>query len=151
MSYAGTVRRIVKESDNSFWLLIPVYYSGSEHRYHRVLPDYLVKFKHYTIQTITEAANDDQDLDQYDLPSDSSMFFASIKSKIRKPEFQLSQMRIPKNASRVSVFRKPEFLFSAKLFYRFPQKNWKSDIGYFAGLPPDFTVSPGPRHPGHIH
>ena len=72
MSYAGTVRRIVKESDNSFWLLIPVYYSGSEHRYHRVLPDYLVKFKHYTIQTITEAANDDQDLDQYDLPSDSS-------------------------------------------------------------------------------
>ena len=60
-------------------------------------------------------------------------------------------MLIPKNASLVSVFRKPEFLFSAKLFYRFPQKNWKSDIGYFTGLPPDFTVSPGPRHPGHIN
>ena len=72
MRPSGTARRIVKEPDHSYWLWIPVYYSESENRYHRVLPNFLVKFKHYTIQTITEAANDDQDLDQYDLPSDSS-------------------------------------------------------------------------------
>ncbi len=44
----------------------------SENRYHRVLPNFLVKFKQYTIQTITDAVNDEQDLDLYDLPPDSS-------------------------------------------------------------------------------
>lgn len=72
MRPSGTARRIVKEPDASYWLWIPVYYSESEDRYHRVLPSFLVKFKQYTIQTITDAANDEQDLDLYDLPSDSS-------------------------------------------------------------------------------
>ena len=72
MMYIGTVQRIVREGDRSYWLWIPVYYSVSENRYHRVLPDFLVKYKQYTIKTITDAVNDEQDLDLHNLPSDSS-------------------------------------------------------------------------------
>ena len=72
MIKVGTVRRIVKEPDNSYYLLIPVYYSKSENRYHRVLPDMLLPFMHYTVETIVRSLNNDQDLDLHDLPSDSS-------------------------------------------------------------------------------
>lgn len=68
----GTAKRIVREPDYTYFLLIPVCYSPSENRYHRVLPDYLLPYKHYTLNTILRAVNDDQDLDLYDLPSDSS-------------------------------------------------------------------------------
>lgn len=72
MKKSGTARRIVKKADNKFILHIPVYYCESEDRYHRILPNFLVKFKHYTVETIAQAINDDQDLDLADLPSDSS-------------------------------------------------------------------------------
>lgn len=68
----GTVKRIVKEADRTYFLLIPVCYSPSENRYHRILPNFLVPYKHYTVETIKQAVNDDQDLDLHDLPSDSS-------------------------------------------------------------------------------
>ena len=68
----GTVRRIVREPDHTYFLLIPVCYSESEDKYHRVLPDFLRPYKHYNLSTICRAVNDDQDLDLYDLPSGSS-------------------------------------------------------------------------------
>ena len=72
MVWVGTVKRIVRKPDQYYWLWIPIFYSESEKRYHRVLPAFLAAFKHYTVKTITDAVNDDQELDQYDLPSDSS-------------------------------------------------------------------------------
>lgn len=68
----GKARRIVREPDHTYCLLIPVCYSESEDKYHRVLPDFLVPYKHYSLSAICRAVNDDQDLDLYDFPSDSS-------------------------------------------------------------------------------
>lgn len=77
MTYVHRVRRsFLSGRDHrkkKTWIWIPVYYSESEHRYHRVLPDKLVKYKHYCILTITTAVNHDDDLDQYSFPSDSSI------------------------------------------------------------------------------
>ncbi len=72
MKKVGIVRRILREPDKKYFIWIPVYYSESENRYHRGLPDLLLPYKHYTIKTIIDAVNDDADLDLYDLPSDSS-------------------------------------------------------------------------------
>lgn len=68
----GTAKRLVKEPDYTYYLIIPVVYSKSENRYHRVLPDFLIPYKHYTTNTINRASDEDQDLDLYDFPSDSS-------------------------------------------------------------------------------
>lgn len=77
MSYVHTVRRRYLSGhdydEEKHWIWIPVYYSPSEHRYHRVLPDCLAKFKHYILNTIAMAVNHDNDLDQYSFPSDSSI------------------------------------------------------------------------------
>lgn len=68
----GTVRRIVREPDRIHFIWIPVIRCEEDGRYHRVLPDFLLPFKHYTVNTISAAVNDNADLDLYDLPSDSS-------------------------------------------------------------------------------
>lgn len=72
MKIVWYVRRVFRIPDKKCFISIPVYYSESENKYHRGLPDSLVPFKHYTVDTITDAVNDDQDLDQYSFPSDSS-------------------------------------------------------------------------------
>jgi hypothetical protein len=72
MVLVSHVRRIVRIPDHTEFLWIPVYYSRSENRYHRALPEFLLPFKHYWVTAITDGANDDQFLDQFSLPSDSS-------------------------------------------------------------------------------
>ena len=72
MVYAGTARRIVKMPDLVYFLWILVYYSPSSGKYHRLLPDFLAPYKHYTVPTIDASASDDPDIDAYDKPSDSS-------------------------------------------------------------------------------
>ena len=72
MKIVGYVKRIFRIPDEICFIRIPVYYSESEDKYHRGLPDFLVPFKHYKVETLTAAVNDDQDLDQYSFPSDSS-------------------------------------------------------------------------------
>lgn len=72
MRYCGTARRTVKEPGRKWYIWIPVYYSEAAHRYHRILPGFLLPYKHYTVNTIKASEDDHQDLDLYDLPSDSS-------------------------------------------------------------------------------
>ena len=73
MRFCGTARRCVKTPKGSYWIWIPVAVS-SNGRHHRVLPDFLVPYKHYTVQTIESALDNDLDLDRYSLPSDSSVY-----------------------------------------------------------------------------
>ena len=72
MRFCGTARRCVKTPKGSYWIWIPVAVS-SNGRHHRVLPDFLVPYKHYSVQTIESALDNDLDLDRYSLPSDSSV------------------------------------------------------------------------------
>ena len=73
MRFCGTARRCVKTPKGSYWIWIPVAVS-SNGRHHRVLPDFLVPYKHYSVQTIESALDNDLDLDRYSLPSDSSVY-----------------------------------------------------------------------------
>lgn len=97
MSYVCSVKRLfLSEGDNETrkkWIWIPVYYSNSENRYHRVLPDCLVKHKHYCIGTIVDAVNQDSDLDQYSFPSDSSI------SRWKKQAYELLRRKAEKEHS----------------------------------------------------
>jgi hypothetical protein len=72
MRQCGTARRIVREPDHTFFIWIPVFYSPAADRYHRVLPDFLLPFKHYITNVLYASAHNPEDLDPYDLPSDSS-------------------------------------------------------------------------------
>ena len=72
MRFCGTARRCVKTPKGSYWIWIPVAVS-SNGRHHRVLPDFLVPYKHYSVQTIESALDNDLDLDLYSFPSDSSV------------------------------------------------------------------------------
>lgn len=72
MKKSGSAKRIFKEPDRSFFIWIPVFYSEDTHSYHRALPSFLVPYKHYTVNVIAAADAGHQDLDLYDLPSDSS-------------------------------------------------------------------------------
>lgn len=72
MKQCGTARRTVKEPDRKWYIWVPVYFSEAAHRFHRILPDFLLPYKHYTANTIKASEEDHQDLDLYDLPSDSS-------------------------------------------------------------------------------
>ena len=72
MKQTGTARRIVREPDRSYFIWIPVYRSKATGRYHRVLPDFLIPYKHYTTIVVKASEEDDVDLDYYSLPSDSS-------------------------------------------------------------------------------
>ena len=72
MKQCGTARRIVKEPEKQWFIWVPVYYSEAAHRFHRVLPDFLLPYKHYTANTIKAAHENHQDLDLCDRPSDSS-------------------------------------------------------------------------------
>ena len=58
MKKVGPARRIVKGLEEVQYLWIPIYYSEEDHRYHRVLPDTLVPYKHYDLDTIALAAKD---------------------------------------------------------------------------------------------
>lgn len=58
-----------------YYIWIPVYYRESDHTYHRVLPDFLVPYKHYCVNAIESAVSDDPELDVHDLPCDSSRAF----------------------------------------------------------------------------
>lgn len=49
-------------------------YQYSDGSYHRAIPSFLAPYKHYSIQTIETALDLECDLDQYDLPSDSSRY-----------------------------------------------------------------------------
>ena len=51
MTLAGTARRIVKSGTDTFYIWIPVYID-SYHKYHRALPNFLLPYKHYMIETI---------------------------------------------------------------------------------------------------
>lgn len=70
----STVKRIVKEPDHTYYIWIPVYYSEQTNRYHRVLPDFLLPYKHYTAVTVQTAMTDGVDLDYYSYPSDSTRY-----------------------------------------------------------------------------
>ena len=73
MTLRGTARRRVKTPKGSYWLWIPIAVSANG-RYHRVLPAFLVPYKHYSVQSIESALDWDQVLDSYPLPSDSSVY-----------------------------------------------------------------------------
>ena len=66
MKLAGTARRIVKSGTDIFYIWIPVYID-SYHKYHRALPNFLLPYKHYTIETIMKAIHNDPDIDLFDL------------------------------------------------------------------------------------
>lgn len=72
MEKCGTVKRVVKEPGMKWYIWVPVYFSKATGRYYRVLPDFLLPYKHYTANTVKAAQENHQDLDLYDLPSDSS-------------------------------------------------------------------------------
>lgn len=72
MELAGTARRIVKSGTDIFCIWIPVYID-SYHKYHRALPNFLLPYKHYTIETIMKAIHNDPDIDLFDLPCDSTI------------------------------------------------------------------------------
>ena len=72
MKQSGTARRIIRDPDKTYYIWIPVYYSEEAHRYHRVLPDFVIPFKQYVSNVIRASVNNDPDLDLYNLPSDSS-------------------------------------------------------------------------------
>lgn len=71
MKLVGHARRTVKIPDHTEYLWIPIYYSPSNNRYHRALPDFLLPFKHYWVTAIADEIND-QDPDRYSNPSDST-------------------------------------------------------------------------------
>ena len=73
MTLRGTARRCVKTPTGSYWLWIPIAVSANG-RYHRVLPAFLLPYKHYSVQSIESALDWDQVLDSYPLPSDSSVY-----------------------------------------------------------------------------
>ncbi len=72
MKICGTARRIVREPGHSFTLWILIAYSEAAKRYHRILPDFLVPNKHYTVNTIKASEEGNEDLDLFDCPSDST-------------------------------------------------------------------------------
>ena len=78
----GTARRIVREVGKKFILWIPIVYSENDGKYHRVLPQFLKKFMQYTVITVLNAVNDNDDLDQYDGPSDPTI--SRWKKKLRE-------------------------------------------------------------------
>jgi len=71
MRRVGTARRIVREPDRYYYIWVPVYYSEDTDTYHRVLPAFLTKFKHYTVKTIECSIENNLNLDWYDRPCDS--------------------------------------------------------------------------------
>ena len=52
MKQSGTARRIIRDPDKTYYIWIPVYYSEEAHRYHRVLPDFVIPFKQYVSNVI---------------------------------------------------------------------------------------------------
>lgn len=72
MELACTARRIVKSGIDIFYIWIPVYID-SYHKYNRALPNFLLPYKHYTIETIMKAIQNDPDIDLFDLPCDSTI------------------------------------------------------------------------------
>lgn len=86
MVQVGTARRIVREADRFFYVWIPVYKGVS---YHRVLPSFLIPYKQYTADVIYAALSDDQDLDLFDLPADSTR--SRWKNAFQDPDSLLFQ------------------------------------------------------------
>ena len=76
MEIVGTVRRIVRKPDDTYYIWIPVCCSkeGDHKSYHRVIPDFLVPYKHYDAETISKGIADNAELDIASLPSDSSIY-----------------------------------------------------------------------------
>lgn len=72
MKKCGTCRRIVRTPYGVFYVWIEVYVDSQGH-YHRALPDFLIPYKHFSVQTIEAALDHDQDLDLYDNPCDTTM------------------------------------------------------------------------------
>ena len=62
MKQCGTAKRIVREPDRTFFIWIPVCYCESTGKYHRILPDFLIKFVHYTVYVISASLDDDPEL-----------------------------------------------------------------------------------------
>lgn len=72
MNLAGTARRIVKSGTDTFYIWIPVYID-SDHKYHRTLPNFLLPYKHYKLDTIKMVIRNNPDIDLFDLPCDSTI------------------------------------------------------------------------------
>lgn len=64
MKKCGTCRRIVRTPFGTFYVWIEVYVDSQGH-YHRALPDFLLPYKHFSVQTVEAALDNDKDLDMY--------------------------------------------------------------------------------------
>ena len=95
MKLAGTARRIVKAGTDTFYIWIPVYID-SDHKYHRALPNFLLPYKHYKLDTIKMAIRNDPDIDLFDLPCDSTiMRWKSKMSSLFDLEISLLSWHLP--------------------------------------------------------
>ena len=121
MRFCGTARRCVKTPKGSYWIWIPVAVS-SNGRHHRVLPDFLVPYKHYSVQTIESALDNDLDLDRYSLPSRISL------KLVDPPDSLLQQLRV---LFRRDVRRAPEYDSSS---------GWVAGINLCLNRPNDFDL-----------
>lgn len=74
LSPCGTCSRIVKTPEDTFTIWIEVY-RDSKGKYHRALPDFLLPYKHYSIQTIESMLDDDDNLYGHsNIPSGSTEY-----------------------------------------------------------------------------
>ena len=97
MKLAGTARRIVKSEKDTFYIWIPVYID-SNHKYHRALPNFLLPYKHYILETIKMAIRNDPDIDLFDLPCDSTIMRWKTKlSSLFNLETSLLSWYLPHN------------------------------------------------------
>lgn len=86
LNHFSIAERIVRTPTESYFIQIYVY-RFSDGSYHRALPSFLVPYKHYTSQSIESVLDMDLEIDNEDLPSDSShyrwkLWFFSLLSAI---------------------------------------------------------------------
>lgn len=72
MKQCGTARRIFREPEKTYYVWIPVYFSPETGRHHRVLPDFIVPFKHFISNVIKASVHNDHHIDKCSFPSDST-------------------------------------------------------------------------------
>ena len=62
----------VESDPRVFHVWVPVYVNPETGRHHRVLPDFLLPFKHYTVQSMEAVIEADEDTDICDYPCEST-------------------------------------------------------------------------------
>ena len=129
MRFCGTARRCVKTPKGSYWIWIPVAVSSN-----------VVPYKHYSVQTIESALDNDLDLDRYSLPSDSSVYrwnkwldklivqLRIFLKLVDPPDSLLQQLRV---LFRRDVRRAPEYDSSS---------GWVAGINLCLNRPNDFDL-----------